>query len=107
VPHTDAQEKSGVLKKLYPDHIYVEMNSLDTKRLDIEANQKVLLVPRRGQVTATACITNTVQTGQVFVPMHYSVANDLAFPAFDPYSRSLPTRHALFPGLPCNRHCGY
>jgi predicted molibdopterin-dependent oxidoreductase YjgC len=52
-----------------------------------EANQKVLLVPRRGQVTATACITNTVQAGQVFVPMHYSVANDLAFPAFDPYSR--------------------
>ena len=63
------------------------MNSLDAKRLDIEANQKMLLAPRRGQVTATACITNTVQASQVFVPMHYSVANDLAFPAFDPYSR--------------------
>ena len=76
-----------MLKKLYPDHIYVEMSSIEAKRLDIEANQKVLLAPRRRQVTATACITNTVQAGQVFVPMHYSVANDLAFPAFDPYAR--------------------
>jgi len=67
-----------------------EMNALDAKSLDIEANQKVLLASRRGQVTATACITNTVQAGQVFVPMHYSVANDLAFPAFDPYSRQPP-----------------
>ena len=67
-----------------------EMNSLDAKSLDIEANQKVLLASRRGPVTATACITNTVRAGQVFVPVHYSVANDLAFPAFDPYSRQPP-----------------
>ena len=89
--HTQTRTgKSAVLKKLYPDHIYVEMNSLDAKRLDIEANQKVLIASRRGQVTATACITNTVQAGQVFIPMHYSVANDLTFPAFDPYSRQPP-----------------
>jgi anaerobic selenocysteine-containing dehydrogenase len=31
--------------------------------------------------------SNTVQAGQLFIPMHYSVANELTFPAFDPYSR--------------------
>jgi anaerobic selenocysteine-containing dehydrogenase len=86
--HTQTRTgKSAVLKKLYPDHIYVEMNPLDAEPLGIEASQKVRIASRRGQVTATVFITNTVQAGQLFIPMHYSVANELAFPAFDPYSR--------------------
>jgi anaerobic selenocysteine-containing dehydrogenase len=86
--HTQTRTgKSAVLKKLHPDHIYGEMNSLDAETLSIEANQKVLIASRRGQITATAFITNTVQAGQLFIPMHYSVANELTFPAFDPYSR--------------------
>ena len=40
--HTQTRTgKSAVLKKLYPDHIYVEMNPLDAESLGIEANQKV------------------------------------------------------------------
>jgi assimilatory nitrate reductase catalytic subunit len=86
--HTQTRTgKSAVLKKLYPDHIYVEMNPLDAEPLGIEANQEVLIASRRGQVTATVFITNTVQPGQLFIPMHYSVANELTFPAFDPCSR--------------------
>jgi anaerobic selenocysteine-containing dehydrogenase len=86
--HTQTRTgKSGVLKRLYPNDIYVEMNPLDAEALGIEANQKVPIVSRRGQVTATAFITNTVQAGQLFIPMHYSVANQLTFPVFDPYSR--------------------
>lgn len=54
------------------------------------------IASRRGQVTATVFITNTVQAGQLFVPMHYSVANELTFPAFDPYSR----QPAYFPVVP-------
>jgi assimilatory nitrate reductase catalytic subunit len=63
------------------------MNPLDAKSLGTQANQKVLIASRRGQVTATVFITNTVQAGQLFIPMHYSVANELTFPSFDPYSR--------------------
>jgi assimilatory nitrate reductase catalytic subunit len=86
--HTQTRTgKSALLKKLYPDHIYVQMNPLDAEPLGIETNQKVLIASRRGQVTATVCITNTVQAGQLFIPMHYSVANQLTFPGFDPYSR--------------------
>jgi len=63
------------------------MNPLDAEPLGIEASQKVLIASRRGLVTARVFITNTVQAGQLFIPMHYSVANELTFPAFDPYSR--------------------
>ena len=78
------QEFSG---QLYPEHLYVQMNPLDAEPLGIETNQKVLIASRRGQVTATVFITNTLQAGQLFIPMHYSVANELTFSAFDPYSR--------------------
>jgi assimilatory nitrate reductase catalytic subunit len=86
--HTQTRTgKSAVLKKLCPDHIYVEINPLDAKALGIEADQKVLVSSRRAEVTATAFITNTVQAGQLFIPMHYPLANALTFSAVDPYSR--------------------
>jgi assimilatory nitrate reductase catalytic subunit len=86
--HTQTRTgKSAVLKKLYPDQIYVEMNPLDAEPLGIEANQKVIVASRRAEVTATVFITSTVQVGQLFIPMHYPAANQLTFPAFDPYSR--------------------
>ena len=53
----------------------------ETLRLSPE--QKGLMVA----LPITAFITNTVRPGQVFIPMHYSAANALTFPAFDPYSR--------------------
>jgi anaerobic selenocysteine-containing dehydrogenase len=76
-----------VLRKLYPDHIYVEMSPLDAELLGIESNQKVIVASRRAEVTATVFVTNTIQAGQLFIPMHYSVTNELTFPAVDPYSR--------------------
>jgi hypothetical protein len=59
----------------------------DAEPLGIETNQKVLVRSRRGQVTATVFMTNTIQAGPQFIPMHYSVANELTFPGFDPDSR--------------------
>jgi assimilatory nitrate reductase catalytic subunit len=86
--HTQTRTgKSAVLRKLCPEEIYVEMNPLDAASHGIEANQKVLIASRRAKIAATVFITNTVQAGQLFVPMHYPAANQLTFPAFDPYSR--------------------
>jgi len=34
-----------------------------------------------------ACVTPTVEPGQVFMPMHYRETNLLTQAAFDPYSR--------------------
>jgi assimilatory nitrate reductase catalytic subunit len=86
--HTQTRTgKSAVLKKMSPEDVYVEMNAIDAATLGIGTNQKVLISSRRGQVTATVFITNTVQAGRLFMPMRYSVTNALTFPAFDPYSR--------------------
>ena len=86
--HTQTRTgKSDVLRKLYPKTVYVEINSVDADRLGIEPNSQVQIASRRAQIRATAFVTNTVQPGHVFVPMHYPEVNQLTNPAFDPYSR--------------------
>jgi assimilatory nitrate reductase catalytic subunit len=86
--HTQTRTaKSGVLRKLYPANIYVEINPDDAHSLGVAANSRVRVSSRRGSLDATAFLTTTVQRGQVFIPMHYAETNRLTFPAFDPYSR--------------------
>jgi len=86
--HTQSRTaKSAVLRKLYPDQIYVEINPDDSKRLGIETGELVEVSSRRGQLGAVAFVTGTVAAGQVFIPMHYVATNELTFPAFDPWSR--------------------
>lgn len=86
--HTQTRTgKSKVLKKMYPQHVYVEINPKDARSLDIVQNQWVYVSTRRGKVKAQASIMPTMKEGQVFMPMHYEETNKLTFPAFDPYSR--------------------
>ena len=86
--HTQSRTaKSAVLRKLYPDQIYVEINPDDAKRLGIETAELVEVSSRRGRLEAVAFVTGTVAPGQVFIPMHYVATNELTFPAFDPWSR--------------------
>ncbi len=79
--------KSAVLRRLHPEHIYVEINPRDARRLGLVGNQSVRVSSRRGELEARASITPSVAAGQVFIPMHYAEANRLTHPAFDPYSR--------------------
>lgn len=86
--HTNTRTgKSDVLRKLYPAKAYVEINPLDAERLGIAPNAAVTIASRRAAITATAFVTETVQPGQIFLPMHYAAVNQLTFPAFDPHSR--------------------
>lgn len=86
--HTQTRTgKSAVLRKMYPKHIYVEINPRDARSLDINQNQWVYVSTRRGKVRAQASIIPTVREGQIFLPMHYDETNKLTFPSFDPYSR--------------------
>jgi assimilatory nitrate reductase catalytic subunit len=86
--HTGTRtEKSSVLKKLYPNEPYVEISPLDAEPLGITPGQWVMVESRRGKYRARAQLTHVVRPGQVFVPMHHSTANQLTFPAVDPYSR--------------------
>ena len=86
--HTQTRTgKSSVLERLYPQDAYVEINPQDARRLKIRPNQKVRVVSQRGRIEADAVITPTVQSGQVFMPMHYRQVNQLTMAHFDPYSK--------------------
>jgi anaerobic selenocysteine-containing dehydrogenase len=86
--HTQTRTgKSEVLRRLYPQKIYVEINRDDARELKISANQLVEVCSRRGRIEATAFLTYAVRRGQIFIPMHYAETNQLTFAAFDPYSR--------------------
>jgi anaerobic selenocysteine-containing dehydrogenase len=86
--HTQTRTgKSPVLRRLYPQDIYVEVNPRDARRLGVKPSEWVTVASRRGELRARAFVTHSVAPGQLFVPMHYGEANRLTFAAFDPHSR--------------------
>ncbi|MDQ8187155.1 nitrate reductase [Pelagicoccus sp. SDUM812002] len=92
--HTQTRtSKSDVLRKLYPKEAYVEVNSYDAEVLGVSSGGDVVIRSRRGEVTAKAFVTPTVQVGQLFMPMHYAETNYLTKPDFDPYSRQPSYKH--------------
>ncbi|MBM4362848.1 MAG: molybdopterin oxidoreductase family protein, partial [Deltaproteobacteria bacterium] len=86
--HTQTRtSKSEILRQLYPEHAYVEVNPEDARPLSIRPGQWVAVESARGVMRARAFITPTISAGQVFVPMHYEGTNRLTFAEFDPMSR--------------------
>ena len=86
--HTQTRtHKSPVLRKLYPNRPYIELNPDDAAKLRVRNGQLVTITSRRGQIQADAFITPTVRAGQAFMPMHYEITNQLTHAHFDPHSR--------------------
>jgi assimilatory nitrate reductase catalytic subunit len=86
--HTQTRTaKSGVLRQLGPQQIYVEVSPTDARREGIRSSQEVIVESQRGRLRAKAFVTPTVQPGQVFIPMHYDATNQLTHAHFDPYSK--------------------
>ncbi|HTI50291.1 MAG TPA: molybdopterin dinucleotide binding domain-containing protein, partial [Planctomycetaceae bacterium] len=86
--HTQTRtSKSAVLRKLYPERPYVELNPADARRLGVAHNQWVTVASQRGQMKALALLTPAVPAGTVFIPMHYEGTNRLTDAVFDPYSK--------------------
>lgn len=86
--HTGSRtNKSDVLRKLAPRVLYVEINPVDAARLGVRSGESVVVRSRRGRATALALLTETIQPGQLFLPMHFEAVNLLTFPAVDPHSR--------------------
>jgi len=92
--HTNTRTgKSAVLRTLYPTNPYAEIHPTDAAQLGLEPNSEIAVVSRRGRVVCTAVVTPTVQAGQVFIPMHYGVTNQLTRSDFDPHSRQPSYKH--------------
>jgi assimilatory nitrate reductase catalytic subunit len=86
--HTQTRTaKSDVLRKLYPERIFVELNPADAQPLGIVHDDWVFVESQRGRVRARAFLTHAVKPGMVFIPMHYDATNQLTHAAFDPYSK--------------------
>jgi assimilatory nitrate reductase catalytic subunit len=85
--HTQTRTaKSAVLRKLYANEPYVEINPHDAQQLGIRAGDRLMISSQRGRLQARAVVTPAVQPGQLFVPMHYDTTNLLTHAVFDPYS---------------------
>jgi assimilatory nitrate reductase catalytic subunit len=92
--HTNTRTgKSAVLRSLYPENPYVEIHPADAERLGIAPNSVVAVSSRRGRIECTAFVTATVASGQLFIPMHYDVTNQLTRADFDPHSRQPSYKH--------------
>ncbi|HTI68712.1 MAG TPA: molybdopterin oxidoreductase family protein [Candidatus Limnocylindria bacterium] len=92
--HTNTRTgKSDVLRKLYPEHAYVEIHPDDAKALGVGPGEKVEISSRRGSLVVNALITPTVQPRQLFLPMHYDGVNKLTHSSFDAYSRQPNYKH--------------
>lgn len=85
--HTQTRTRnSDVLQKLYPKRIYVEINPQDAKQHTIKPNDWIYIDSQRGRLKARAFVTQSVQPGQLFIPMHYEQTNQLTDAVFDPHS---------------------
>ncbi|MGI9473548.1 MAG: molybdopterin oxidoreductase family protein [Rubripirellula sp.] len=86
--HTQTRtSKSPVLRKLYPQEAYIELNPSDAKQIGVANGDPIRIRSRRGEATAAACVSPTLQPGQTFMPMHYEATNKLTLRCFDPHSR--------------------
>ncbi|MFV1980139.1 MAG: molybdopterin oxidoreductase family protein, partial [Rhodothermia bacterium] len=86
--HTQTRTRqSAVLRKLYPEELFVEINPADARRLQIGPGDRAIVESQRGRVLARAVLTHAVQTGHLFIPMHYPATNRLTDAVFDPYSK--------------------
>ncbi len=86
--HTETRTRqSAVLRKLSPSGLALEIHPADAAAVGIEPQDQVLVTSRRGQITVTAFLTETVGRGRVFLPMHDPRVNQLTHAVFDPHSR--------------------
>ena len=86
--HTQTRtSKSATLRELYPQKNYVEMNTADASRLGIRNGDLVIVESQRGKLEANAVLSPALQSGNAFVPMHYSETNRLTLAHFDPVSK--------------------
>ena len=86
--HTQTRTgKSAVLRKLYPQQAYVEMNPTKARELKVASGEVVRIESRRGSMSARVFIAPTVKPEHVFIPMHYEQTNRLTLAVFDPYSK--------------------
>lgn len=92
--HTGSRTgSSAILRKLYPQELWLDLHPADAKGLLIRHGDAVTVTSRRGSLTALARISPNVQPGHVFLPMHDPRVNLLTLWHVDPHSREPAYKH--------------
>ena len=70
--------------------LFTELNPEDGRRLDIGQGETLRVSSRRGTLVSKVRLSDRVQPGMIFMPLHYeeAAANLLTNPALDPISKT-------------------
>jgi predicted molibdopterin-dependent oxidoreductase YjgC len=93
--HTRTQtERCAVLDYEVPE-AYVQINTIDAKKLGIKEGEKIKLLSRRGEVATLARVTDEVAPGVLYMSMHFGTGavNLLTNTALDPMSKMPELKH--------------
>jgi formate dehydrogenase alpha subunit len=85
----ELSRRAQTLLELYPDPL-VEISQDDAARIGLNGHAKVRVRSRRGEVLATALVTERVAAGVVFANFHFpgaQNANNLTIAALDPIAK--------------------
>ena len=73
---------------------YIQINTIDAKKLGIKENEKIKVSSRRGQIETLAHISDDVGPGVTYMAMHFHKgANTLTNTALDPLSKMPELKH--------------
>lgn len=81
--------RTSTLEREYPE-CYAEINPKDADLLKIKHDSMMKVSSRRGTIVVSACVTDKVPEGTVFIPFHFREAavNLLTNPALDPLAKT-------------------
>jgi len=92
--HTRTQtDRAAQLHYEVPES-YIQINTIDAKKLGIKENEKIKVSSRRGQIETLARISDDVAPGVTYMTMHFHKgANTLTNTALDPLSKMPELKH--------------
>ncbi len=93
--HTQTRtSKVEMLRKMYPQEVYVEIHPVDAAKHGIKEGDRVIVSSKRSEIMAKAAVRASVKPGELFMAMHYFETNKLTYAAFDPHSREPSYKYA-------------
>lgn len=87
--HTGSMTRRSSILNLIVAAGHVELHPEDARRAGIAADDRVVVVTRRGRIETRALVTQRVAPGSIFVPFHFAeaAANRLTNDALDPVAK--------------------
>ena len=83
-----------IVQHTYPKEGHLLINQQDADALKIKDEDLVLVSSKNGNCNIKVKISDEVVVGQVFISMHYNVANRLTDSLYDPYSKEPSYKYA-------------